>query len=294
MVARRHPARRDRRRRTRRPGRRTGAAAASTAAEPGTPPPSDYRFIDRLDYMLNGAGFIYDRVDAPVARRRRDRGREPPDRRAGRRHRAGVVAGRPADRVHLEPPAATRTWSRARDIHVVDVATRAVTAITRGPQSMFAADLAAGRANDRRARAPLPGAAAAATTSGCSRRTARTPTPERRSQPVAPPRPDAGLRDEQRRDARRGRVGVDRRRGRPLARASPRRSTAPTSCGGSPLADGRLERLTEGRHYISGWDARRPGPAAGSRIAYLRSTPTEPPDLWLLDGGRGVAAAPRR
>ena len=29
---------------------------------PGTPPPSDYRFIDRLNYMLNGAGFIYDQV----------------------------------------------------------------------------------------------------------------------------------------------------------------------------------------------------------------------------------------
>ena len=26
------------------------------------PPPSDYRFVDRLGYMFNGAGFIYDRV----------------------------------------------------------------------------------------------------------------------------------------------------------------------------------------------------------------------------------------
>ncbi len=32
------------------------------AAEPGTPPPSDYRFVDRLDYMLNGEGFTYDRI----------------------------------------------------------------------------------------------------------------------------------------------------------------------------------------------------------------------------------------
>ncbi len=39
----------------------------------GTPPPSDYRFVDRLDYMLNGTGFTYDRVDAPLAGRRRDR-----------------------------------------------------------------------------------------------------------------------------------------------------------------------------------------------------------------------------
>ena len=28
-----------------------------------TPPPSDYRFVDRLDYMLNGSGFTYDKVD---------------------------------------------------------------------------------------------------------------------------------------------------------------------------------------------------------------------------------------
>ena len=30
--------------------------------EPGDPPASDYRFIDRLDYMVNGTGFTYDRV----------------------------------------------------------------------------------------------------------------------------------------------------------------------------------------------------------------------------------------
>ena len=29
---------------------------------PAGPPDSDYRFIDRLGYMLNGAGFVYDRV----------------------------------------------------------------------------------------------------------------------------------------------------------------------------------------------------------------------------------------
>src|SRR5436190_1436243 len=30
--------------------------------KPGIAPESDYRFIDRLDYMLNGAGFTYDRI----------------------------------------------------------------------------------------------------------------------------------------------------------------------------------------------------------------------------------------
>ena len=63
MVARRHPARG-------RDARRIGATRAEDdrrrgierRPEPGTPPPSDYRFIDRLDYMLNGAGFTYDQV----------------------------------------------------------------------------------------------------------------------------------------------------------------------------------------------------------------------------------------
>jgi dipeptidyl aminopeptidase/acylaminoacyl peptidase len=57
------------------------------------------------------------------------------------------------------------------------------------------------------------------------------------------------------------------------------------------LGDGAVERLTNGRHYISGWDAVA-GPRGRSRgrIAYLRSTPTETPDLWLLDG----AGEPRR
>jgi len=40
--------------------RRRGLARTRQA---GTPPPSDYRFIDRLGYMLNGADFVYDRID---------------------------------------------------------------------------------------------------------------------------------------------------------------------------------------------------------------------------------------
>ena len=82
----------------------TGAARHRRPAEPGAPPASDYRFVDRLDYMLNGAGFTYDQVDAPVARRRRDRRGHAPDRRPDAGRRAGLVARRHADRVHLEPP----------------------------------------------------------------------------------------------------------------------------------------------------------------------------------------------
>ncbi len=49
------------------------------------------------------------------------------------------------------------------------------------------------------------------------------------------------------------------------------------------VADGDVTRLTTGRHYISAWDA-VPGPRGRPRIAYLRSSPSELPDLWLKDG----------
>ena len=120
------------------------------------------------------------------------------------------------------------------------------------------------------------------------RRRRRRRDADRRPQPVRPPRPDAGsgmssdvtrgegrgwsrrrrrpLARPQRADRRRVRAVADRRRRRP-ARAADR---------GPPL------RLGLAR-----------GPAArgrgGTRIAYLRSTPTEPPDLWVLDTSAGRA-----
>ncbi len=54
-------------------------------------------------------------------------------------------------------------------------------------------------------------------------------------------------------------------------------------------ADGAVERLTRGEQYVSSWDAVA-GPRGTVRLAYLRSTPTETPDVWLQDGG----GAPRR
>ena len=77
----------------------------------------------------------------------------------------------------------------------------------------------------------------------------------------------------QRPDRRRLRAVADRRRRRP-ARAADR---------GSPLHLGLGRRAARVRRL-----ARR-------RIAYLRSTPTEPPDLWLLErAGASSPSKPRR
>ena len=189
--------RRDRTTRTR------SGAARSTEAEPGEPPPSDYRFIDRLEYMLNGAGLH-------LRPGRRTSGwststtgaRDAADRRPGRRRRAGLVARRHADRVHRQPAARPRPRlppghprRRRRDA-------RASRPITGGPRSVFGGptwlpDGATIAALGHQ----LEVAAAAATTSGCSPPTARMRGADRRPEPVGPARPDAGLGDEQRRDA---------------------------------------------------------------------------------------------
>ena len=176
MVARRHPARRDLAVARGDLGRRPPPPRPDRGREPGTPPPSDYRFIDRLRYMLNGADFIYDRIDhlwlvdvaTGVASRLTD--------------------GPVADTQPAWSPDGRRiafTSDRGRDpdlvlrshIHVVDVATRAVTAITAGQRSMFGfADVDAGRATRCSPwAAGCRGTAPSSTTCGSSRRTARTP-----------------------------------------------------------------------------------------------------------------------
>jgi dipeptidyl aminopeptidase/acylaminoacyl peptidase len=117
--------------------RRRGKTAGR---KPGSPPESDYRYIDRLGYMFNGAGFIYDQVphlwlvDAATGEARRltdgptadeSPARQPPS---------------PAEPMHcsMRRPGC-RTAGRSR---------RSVAAYPRTPT---------------------------ATTSGCSPRTARTP-----------------------------------------------------------------------------------------------------------------------
>ena len=74
----------------------------------------------------------------PVACRRRERRRDAPDRRAGPRHRAGLVARRHEDRIRLRtatrPTTSLPTGHPCRRCRVARV-----TAVTAGPRSIFGA-----------------------------------------------------------------------------------------------------------------------------------------------------------
>jgi dipeptidyl aminopeptidase/acylaminoacyl peptidase len=49
------------------------------------------------------------------------------------------------------------------------------------------------------------------------------------------------------------------------------------------VQDGALEQLTEGRQFLSSFD-QVDGRGARSRAAFIRSSPTELPDVWVRDG----------
>ncbi|MEO8570422.1 MAG: S9 family peptidase [Chloroflexota bacterium] len=261
-------------------------------AEAGPPPPSDYHFVDRLDYMLNGPGYTYHRIGhlwlVNVATG------------AASRLTGGPVAdGEPA----WSPDGARIAFSSNRrrdrdllssrnDIHVVDVATRAVTAVTRGPKSMFFAPTW------------LPDGSAIAAlghrlTGGAGSRndiwlfapdgSDATPAGGRNLSAAHDLMPGSGVNSDLM-----GGVGAQ---------------LAPSTDGGwlhfsAPIegaaelwriavADGSLERLTHGHHTVFGWHAVPGVSAGGTRIAYLRGSATEPPGLWLVDARGAAGATPR-
>ena len=84
--------------------------------KPGETPLSDYRYIDRLGYQYNGAGFVDDReshlwlVDAVTGD-----GTRPGERPVGG-GRSRLVAGRHADRVCREPAEGPRSSLAVRDL----------------------------------------------------------------------------------------------------------------------------------------------------------------------------------
>jgi acylaminoacyl-peptidase len=250
--------------------------------KPDEPPESDYRFIDRLNYMLNGPGFQYDRirhlwlVDAETGESSRLTDGSVSDTQPawspdGRR--VAFVSERHRDHDLFFRPA----------IHVVDVRTRDTHAVTGGPRSIFAVPVW------------LPdGEAIAALGSKLEGRGGSRDDIWLFPADGSEARADGGRNLSGRHDLMPGStMNSDLTRGEP-ARLWPSpdgraiRFTAPVD-GGYELwsiatHDGDVRRLTSGRHYISAFDAVAKG--RGVRHVYLRSAPTELPDLWLQDGER--------
>ncbi len=256
-------------------------------AVPGEPPPSDYRFIDGLEYMLNGAGFTYDHVthlwlvDAATGA-------------ASRLTDGPVPDGDPS-----WSPDGTRiafASNRRRDhdlafrqaIHVIDLKSRKVTAVTGGPRSIFGEPawmpdgktIAAlghkleARAGSRNDIWLFPADGSEAGANGGRNLLARHDL-----------MPGSGMNSDVT-------VGEGPRLwaapdGKSIAFSAP--IDGSYELWAIDTRNGDVERLTTGRHYISGWDAVA-RPRGRRRIVYLRSTATETPELWLLDG----AGEPRR
>ncbi len=258
--------------------RRRGIAGTR---EPGAPPPSDYRFIDRLEYMANGAGFTYDRVDHLWL----------VDARTG--EATPLTDGPVTEREPAWSPDGTRiafTSNRRRDhdmlfrpdLHVVDVVTRAVTPVTAGPRSNFSlptwlpdGGTIAALGNRYEANAGTRNDIWLFAADGSD----ATPTGGRNVSAGHDLMPGSGMTSDV--TLGEGPRLIPTPDGRALLFTAPIDGAFELWRIG--LADGRVERLTEGRHQISGWDAIA-GPRGTSRIAYLRSSPTEPPDVWLLEG----------
>ncbi len=255
--------------------------------DPTAPPESDYRYIDRLSYMFNGSEFIYDTVahiwivDAETGEARR------------------LTDGPSPDEDPVWSPDGTRIAFAARvnrdhdldyrsDIVVVDVETGRRTRLTGGSQSLF---LAPTWLPDGKTIAALGG---------------RLPENGYRfdvwilAADGSDATPRGGRNISDRHDIMPGSsMNSDITPGE-LARLIPSADgawltfLAPLD-GGYQMwriatADGKLERLTDGRQYISSFD-QVTAPGGRVRTAYLRSAPTALSDLWVRDGLRGE---PRR
>jgi dipeptidyl aminopeptidase/acylaminoacyl peptidase len=247
--------------------------------KPGEAPRSDYRFIDRLSYMRNAAGFTYDKVTrlwlvdvesgkATPLTNGRSGDQEPVWSQDGRR--IAFTANR-------RPNYDLGEW---QDVFVVDVESRRETRLTPGGEAIFGAP--AWLPDGRRVavlghRFPAGGGSRydiwLVAADGSDAR-------------------DGGTNLSGRHDIMPGStMGSDTTVGEDPLLAASRDGrwitfTAP-SRGSYELwrvstRDGEIERLTEGRQYISSFDqAGLPGGEV--RIAYLRSSPKELPDVHLLD-----------
>ncbi len=263
------------------------ARGIDSKREPSDPPESDYRYIDRLNYMFNGSDFVYDSVahiwivDAETGEARRLTDGPTPDEDPawspdGRRIAFSTQVGRDHD-------IAFRS-----DIVVVDVKTGGRTRITGGTDSTFFTP------------AWLPDGKLLAVLGG------RVPTNVYRNDiwlfaaDGSDAAPDAGRNISDRHDIMPGSgMNSDITPGEgprviPSADGAWLTFLAPIAGGYQvwriATADGKLQQLTDGRHFISSFD-QVTTPGGRLRTAYLRSSAKELSDLWVRDGIRGE---PRR
>ncbi len=259
--------------------------------EPGSPPESDYRYIDRLNYMLNGAGFTYDRVPhlwiVDVATGEARRLTDGPTAEEGAAWSPdGTLIAFAANR---RPDHDLRFRG---DLFVVEVETGKVTRITSGSDSLFGTPT---WLPDGRTIAALGG---------------RKPANLYRSDIwlFAADGSDAvaggGRNLSDRHDLMPGSsMNSDVTVGegpRLVASADGAWLTFTAPIDGSMelwrigTADGEIERVTMDRHYVSSFD-QVAGARGGSTIAFIRSTPTDLPDVHLLElaGRRGSRSSIR-
>ena len=252
--------------------------------KPGATPPSDYRYLDRLQNMLNGPGFIDDKVAhlwlvdvATGAARRLTNGPTSDDEPAwspdGTRIAFSATRGRDHD----------LDWQY--DVFVVEVATGRVTRITDGAGCVFGSPTW------------LPDGATLAVVGhrfprGGGSRNDIWLFPADGSEA----RPGSGRNLSGRHDLMVGSgMGSDATPGEATRlRVSPdgRHLLFSAPVDGSyelwriGVDDGAVERLTEDRHYLSGWEVA--STAVRARVAAIRSSATALSDVHVLDlGGDG-------
>ena len=274
---------------SRAPDRRADARARGKAPQPkpGQPPVSDYRYIDRLQNMLNGPGFVYDHVanlwlvDAVTGAARRlttgptshDDLVFSPD---GSRVAYVAQGGRDPD----------LDWQF--DVRVVDVASGHDIRITDSAGSAFGSPawLADGRTvavlGHRYPRA------------GGSRNDIWLFAADG-SEAAA----GAGHNLSERHDLMPGSgMGSDITPGEPArlwATPDGRHILFTAPIHGSyelwriAIDDGKVDRITDGHHYLSGWHA-VPRTGLGVRVAAIRSDPTALGDVHVVDLGSDGAA----
>ena len=261
-----------------------------TVQAPDAPRHSDYRYIDRLNYQYNGRGFIYDRVphlwliEVESGQIRR------------------LTSGPTAEASPAWSPDSTRiayVTNRRRDhdlasrsdIYVIDVKSGREARLTGGDDAIFSAPA---WLPDGQAVAALGGRypsvfygndiwLVAADGSDAHPDGGRNLTAGSDLMPGSMMNSDVTVADEAR--------IVPSTDGRWLTFAAPVDGSYAlwrvSRNGGTP------ERVTTGREYVSGFDQGRS--QAGGRIALIRSAPTAPPDVYVMDApGTGTRAVGRR